>query len=84
VVFKCCLKEHVLIGEDGQARIANTGHTNIAPMGMTASKKLIASGTMSLDEFRWRWAAPELQRPDEYGMAKVVATKPSDVYGMGC
>ena len=52
-------------------------------MGMTASKKLIASGTMSLDEFRWRWAAPELQRPDEYDMAKVVATKPSDVYGMG-
>ena len=38
---------------------------------------------MSLDEFRWRWAAPELQRPDEYDMVKVVATKPSDVYGMG-
>jgi len=38
---------------------------------------------MSLDEFRWRWAAPELQRPDEYDMPKVVATKPSDIYGMG-
>jgi hypothetical protein len=38
---------------------------------------------MSLDAFRWRWAAPELQQPDEYDMPKVVATKPSDVYGMG-
>ena len=38
---------------------------------------------MSLDELRWRWAAPELQRPDEYEMSKVVATKPSDIYGMG-
>ena len=37
----------------------------------------------SLNELRWRWAAPELQQPDEYDMSKVVATKPSDIYGMG-
>ena len=52
-------------------------------MGFTVFKSYIASGTMSLDESRWRWAAPELQRPDEYDMTNVVATKPSDVYGMG-
>ena len=52
-------------------------------MGSMVSEILIASATMSLDEFRWRWAAPELQQPDEYDMAKVVATKPSDIYGMG-
>ena len=52
-------------------------------MGLGASKTHIVSGTMSLDEFRWRWAAPELQRPDEYDLVKVVATKPSDIYGMG-
>jgi len=43
----------------------------------------MASGTMSLEQLRWRWAAPELQRPDEYDMSKAVATKPSDIYGMG-
>ena len=82
-VFKHDSKEHILIGDDGQACIANTGHTSIAPTGFTISKLNIASGTWSLNELRWRWAAPELQRPDEYGMSKVVATKPSDIYGMG-
>ncbi|KAF9650320.1 kinase-like protein, partial [Thelephora ganbajun] len=75
--------EHILIGDSGQACIANTGHSTIAPIGFAASKSNTASGTVSLDEFRWRWAAPELQRPDEYNMPKVVATKPSDIYGMG-
>ena len=76
-------KEHVFIGDSGRACIANTGHTSIAPIGFATSKSNIASGTWLLDELRWRWAAPELQRPDEYGAAKVVATKPSDIYGMG-
>ena len=52
-------------------------------MGFALFKSYVASGTMSLEEARWRWAAPELQRPDEYGMTNVVATKPSDIYGMG-
>jgi len=51
-------------------------------MAFGTSKTNITAG-MSLDEFRWRWAAPELQRPDEYDLPKVVATKPSDIYGMG-
>ena len=80
--FKRILKEHILIGDSGQACIANTGHICIVSTGFAASKTLMASG-VSLDVFRWRWAAPELQRPDEYDMTEVVATKSSDIYGMG-
>ena len=76
-------KEHILIGDNGQACIANTGHTSVASIGFATFRSGVASGTMSLDEFRWRWAAPELQRPDEYDMSKVVATKASDIYGIG-
>ena len=47
----------------------------IAPIGFATCKGNIVSGTMSLDEFRWRWAAPDLQRPDEYDTPKVVAMK---------
>lgn len=76
-------KEHIFVGDNGQACIANTGHSRIAPIGLAALKSNVASGTMSLEQLRFRWAAPELQRPDEYAMSKVVATKPSDIYGMG-
>jgi len=82
LLIKCCSKEHILVGDGGQACIANTGHTCVAPISLGAFKSNTASGTMSLGGLRWRWAAPELQRPDEYDMSKV-ATKPSDIYGMG-
>ena len=52
-------------------------------MAFGTFKNNVTAGTVSLDEFRWRWAAPELQRPDEYDLMKVIATKPSDIYGMG-
>lgn len=81
--FKRGSKEHILVGDNGQAFIANTGHTSIAPIAFGTFKNNLTAGTMSLDELRWRWAAPELQQPDEYDLPKVVATKPSDIYGMG-
>ncbi|KAF9785751.1 kinase-like domain-containing protein [Thelephora terrestris] len=75
--------EHIFIGENGQACIANTGHTSIAPVAFGTCKSIITAGTMSLDSFKWRWAAPELQEPNAYDIPKVVATKHSDIYGMG-
>lgn len=71
------------MGDNGQACIANTGHANIAPISFATYKSGITLGTMSLDACRWRWAAPELQRPEEYDMSRVVVTKSSDIYGMG-
>lgn len=71
------------MGDNGHAFIANTGHTSIAPIAFGTFKNNFTAGTMSLNEFRWRWAAPELQRPDEYGLPRVIASKPSDIYGMG-
>ena len=38
---------------------------------------------MLLNESRWKWAAPELQEPGDYGTEKIFATMPSDIYGMG-
>ena len=76
-------KEHILVGGDGQACIANTGHSGIISTSFAVSKTLITAGTVALDQLRWRWAAPELQRPDGYDMQRVVVTKASDVYGMG-
>ena len=76
-------KEHILVGGDGQACIANTGHSRILSTPFAVSMTLIATGASALDEFKWRRAAPELQQPDVYGMQRVVATKASDVYGMG-
>ena len=67
----------------GQACIANTGHVGITPMYFATSKTYIASGMMSLDELRWKWAASELQRPDEYGITNVIATIHSDIHGIG-
>ena len=77
------LKEHILIGGDGQVCIANTGHSRIVSITFAFSKTLIESGSNALNEFKWRWAAPELQQPDVYGMQKVIVTKASDIYGMG-
>ena len=76
-------KEHILIGGDDRVCIANTGHSRIVSIAFAFSKTLIASGTKALDEFKWRWAAPELQQPDVYGMQRVIATKASDIYGLG-
>ena len=76
-------KEHILIECDGQACIANSGHSRIASTAFAISETPIASDTVALDEFRWRWSAPELQQPDVYGMQSAIATKPSDIYGMG-
>ena len=76
-------KERILIGGDGQARIANAGHSRIVSTAFANSETPIASDPVALHEFRWRWSAPELQQPDVYGMQSVIATKPSDIYGMG-
>ena len=73
-------KEHILIGDDGQPRIANTGHSRIAPTAFATSETSL--GTEALDEFKW-WSAPELQSPGAYGIRRVIATKASNIYGMG-
>ena len=74
-------KEHILIGNNGQARIANAGYSEIVPTAFTTSETPLSS--MALDEFEWRWSAPELQKPGMYGMRRAIATKASDIYGMG-
>ena len=59
----------------------NTGHSEIVSTAFATSETSL--GSVAPDKTRCRWSAPELQQPGAYGMRKVIATKASDIYGMG-
>ena len=69
------LQPNVLIDGDGHARLADFGLALLAIQ--TATESSLASGTA-------RYMAPELHRPEQYGLNHSRPTKASDIYSLGC
>ncbi|KAF9648576.1 kinase-like protein [Thelephora ganbajun] len=68
---------HILIDDNGAARLVPSGCSSIAAVPGTLD---MPTNTRTYDH---RYSAPELLWPKDLGMDKILTTKESDVYGMG-
>jgi len=73
-------QSHVLIDDNGVARLATGGRNSIMAVPDTSIADHVQSGG---DVDGYRYSAPELHQPEGHGTDETIITKESDVYGMG-
>lgn len=83
LVHGALLPSHVLVDDKGNARLATAGRSSIVPVpdsSMAGYNPSEFVGDNNNDEYRY--SAPEVQSPEDFGMDKILFTEGSDVYGM--
>ncbi|KAF9650321.1 kinase-like protein [Thelephora ganbajun] len=73
---------HILIDDNGVARLATAGHSSIVAVPGTSIAGWHVQSALDGEVDDYRYSAPEIQWPEDYGMDKILITKESDVYGM--
>jgi serine/threonine protein kinase len=79
--ISCYRQSHILIDDNGAARLATAGRSSIVAVPNTSVAGHDQSAAADAGSFRY--AAPEIQWPEDHDMDKILITKESDVYGMG-
>ena len=77
----CCEQGHILIDSSGNPRLAIAGRSSIVT-ALGTSNAGRGQPTPGGDADDSRYSAPEIQRPEDYGLDNILLTKESDMYEM--
>lgn len=70
-----------MVDDNGNARLATAGRSSIVAARGTSTSRHVQSEFIG-NAGNFRYSAPEVGWPEEYGSYKVLITKESDMYGM--
>ncbi|KAF9789186.1 kinase-like domain-containing protein [Thelephora terrestris] len=81
IVHGALRPSHILIDDDGNARLSYGGRGSIVAVPNTSIADHLQS-TLDANDSNFRYVAPEVQWPETHGKEKVLITKESDIYEM--